>query len=207
MVWLCILGGVEKSSWLLPVWHLPDLPCFCRLWIQELEPGNWDLPCQSGAVRTLARRELCRGCCRARSVGRIGLEQVCMAQLSWGCELWKLRLPSSLIDKLAAYSDENHFGVQIQFLLEMNLFKLLGQLPVFQWIMPVTCPWLGVYTQTEFYLCCCNLLLHVLCPTWLGNCAWAVLLAFNNTKTHLLFPAVRHKYHSWCLLVFKKSHS
>lgn len=161
MVWLYILGGVEKSSWLLPVWDLPDLPCFCRLWIQELEPGNGDLPCQ-GAVRTPALRELCRGCCWARSVGRIGLEQVCLAQLSWGRELWKLRLPSSLTHKLAAYSDENHFaGVQIQFLLEMNLFKLLGQLPIFQWITPVTCPWFGVYTDSIFicaaaiYRCMC----------------------------------------------------
>jgi len=86
-----------------------------------------------GDVRTLSQRELCRGCCRARSVGRIGLEQVCLAQLSWGCEIRKLRLPSSLIDKLAAHSDENHFaGVQIHFPLEINLFKLLGQLPVFQ---------------------------------------------------------------------------
>lgn len=117
---------------------------------------NWGLETEiffggHGAVRTLALRELCRGCCRARSVGRIGLEQVCIAQLSWGCELWKLRLPSILIDKLAAYSDENHsVEVQIQFLLEMNLFKLLGQLPVFQWITPVTYLCLGVYTQIEF---------------------------------------------------------
>lgn len=218
-----ILGGVERNSWLLPVWDLPDLllQTGARSWSLETEIFlvSW------GTVRTLALRELCRGCCRARSVGKIGLEQVCIAQLFWGCELWKLRLPSSLIDKLAAYSGENHFvGVQIQFFSEMNLFKLLGQLPVFQWITPVTYLWLGViYTDRIFicaaaiYCCMCCVLLgwetvleqcysasvigkHVCCSLlFITNITCDVYLCLKKARMWSTLQKFRQTGLPWCL--------
>lgn len=74
MVWLCILGGVKKSSWLLPVWNLPDVPCLYRLWIQELGPGNWDLLCQSWGCKDSGPR---------RALQRLLQSQECWKDWSW----------------------------------------------------------------------------------------------------------------------------